>query len=225
MSEVIERPKRTSELVVERMERLIRDGVWPVGTCIPAEPELVRDFGVGRNTIREAVRALEHSGMLVPRRGDGTYVRSANTFAAAMTRTATSEMLDLLQVRRALESEAAAGAARDATADAKRELREALDTAEGILATGDIDAYARADIDFHTKLVAASGNPLLIEIYSGVLEVMHRAHADIAGLSVVANAHPGGHRDVVAAIDAGDEQAARAAVVDYLAEAEGSVRR
>ena len=54
---------------------------------------------------------------------------------------------------------------------------------------------------------------------------MHRAHADIAGLSVVANAHPGGHRDVVAAIDAGDELAARAAVLDYLAEAEGGVRR
>ena len=72
MSDVIERPRRTSELVVERMERLIRDGEWPVGTCIPPEPELVKHFGVGRNTIREAVRALEHSGMLVPRRGDGT---------------------------------------------------------------------------------------------------------------------------------------------------------
>ena len=99
MSEVIERPKRTSELVVERMEQLIRDGVWPVGACIPAEPELVRDFGVGRNTIREAVRALEHSGMLVPRRGDGTYVRSANTFAAAMTRTATSETVSYTHLR------------------------------------------------------------------------------------------------------------------------------
>ncbi|NED61588.1 FadR family transcriptional regulator, partial [Streptomyces sp. SID10244] len=68
MNDVITPPRRTSELVVDRMRDLIRSGEWAVGERIPPEPALVALFGVGRNTIREAVRALEHAGMLVPRR-------------------------------------------------------------------------------------------------------------------------------------------------------------
>ncbi|MGO1341619.1 MAG: FadR/GntR family transcriptional regulator, partial [Cellulosimicrobium funkei] len=45
---------------MQRVER----GEWPVGTRIPPEPELVAELGVGRNTVREAVRALEHAGIL-----------------------------------------------------------------------------------------------------------------------------------------------------------------
>ena len=60
---------RTSlvDLVIEQMESLIADGEWPVGTKIPAEPLLVEQLDVGRNTVREAVRALVHTGMLEPR--------------------------------------------------------------------------------------------------------------------------------------------------------------
>lgn len=79
-------PARTSSLVVDRMSQLIRDGQWPMGTRIPSEPELVELFGVGRNTIREAVRALEHAGLLAPRRGDGTYVCGRNPLAGAISR-------------------------------------------------------------------------------------------------------------------------------------------
>ncbi len=49
---------RLSDEVVAQLEGLIAAGEWPVGTKIPAEPELVAALGVGRNTVREAVRAL-----------------------------------------------------------------------------------------------------------------------------------------------------------------------
>lgn len=231
MADLITPPRRTSELVVARMEHLIASGEWPVDTKIPAEPELVERFGVGRNTIREAVRALEHAGMLTPRRGDGTYVRCRNPFTAAMERnvrgrdtTDDAELLDLLQVRRGLEAEAAASAAERSTATDRRRLRAALRRTEQAYESGDLDRYARADIDFHTALVEASGNALLIELYAGVTETMNRTHRRIAERSVAGAGHPVGHADVVTAIADSDAAAARAAVYDYLNVAESGVR-
>ncbi|GGB46569.1 GntR family transcriptional regulator [Flexivirga endophytica] len=225
MSDLIEAPKRTSELVVERMEALIREGEWPVGSRIPAEPELVQRFGVGRNSIREAVRALEHAGLLAPRRGDGTYVRSANLFVAVMTRGATTELLDLLQVRRALETEAASAAASAASPRGVRTLRGLLESAESAFGRGDFDQYDQIDIDFHAAVVAASGNALLVDIYGGVLEVMRSSHAEITARLRSSATHPIGHRDLVEAIEAGDPAAAAAAVHSYLSEAESGLLR
>lgn len=225
MTDVIEPPKRTSELVVARMEQLIRTGDWPVGQRIPAEPELVRTFGVGRNTIREAVRALEHAGLLTPRRGDGTYVRSDNPFAAVLGRAEGNELFDLLQVRRALESEAAASAARSATADAREQMRRLLEIAEKAFAAGELDAYDQADIDFHAGVVAGCGNGLLNQIYAGVVEAMRRSHADLTRALHPTQVHPPGHRALVDAIEGGDADAARAAVDAYLTDAEEGARR
>lgn len=225
MSAAIPPPKRTSELVVAHMERLIRDGDWPIGERIPAEPELVERFGVGRNTIREAVRALEHVGMLTPRRGDGTYVRSANPYAAVIQRETTAELLDMLQVRRALETEAAAAAARSATADARKRIRRLLEVAENAFVSGELDSYDQADLAFHEGVVAGCGNPLLVQIYAGVLEAMRRSHAEVTRALQSTRIHPPGHRALVEAIERGDPDAARDAVADYLAEAEEGARQ
>ncbi|WP_207842818.1 FadR/GntR family transcriptional regulator [Williamsia soli] len=217
MTAQIQRPRRTSEVVVDRMQELIRTGEWAVGARIPAEPELVEQLGVGRNTIREAVRALEHSGFLEPRRGDGTYVRSRNLLAAAISRcVSSSEVLELLQVRRALEREAAQSAARNRTAEHVRSLRKLLITMRSAFEADDLQRYIDADIAFHTALVAAAGNALLSELYDGVAEVMSRTHATLIAADVDAHPHPTGHAEVVDAIAAGDSAAALAAVDHYL---------
>src|ERR1700759_1625593 len=69
--------------VLAQMEDLVASGEWPVGSRIPPEPELVGHLGVGRNSVREAVRALSHAGVLEARQGDGTYVRSAGGVGGA----------------------------------------------------------------------------------------------------------------------------------------------
>lgn len=205
------------------MHELIADGTWPVGERIPAEPELVERFGVGRNTIREAARALEHAGMLEPRRGDGTYVRGRSPLAGAIARcSAPSEVRDLLEVRRALESEAAAGAAERADTAAAARLRVLLTSTEEAMAAGDLDRYTEADIAFHAELVRASGNALLIQMYDGIAEVISRAHPAVLRAPLAAGTHPRGHLDVVEAIERGDVDAARAAVYAYVGSTAGS---
>src|ERR1700691_3104794 len=94
--------------VIPRLEELITSGEWPVGFRVPPEPELVRVLGVSRNTVREAVRALVHAGLLDPRPGDGTYVRADTGLDAALERAARRwGALDALEVRNMLERDAA----------------------------------------------------------------------------------------------------------------------
>ncbi len=70
---------------IDQLRQSITTGEWPVGTRIPpTEPNLATALGVGRNTVREAVRALAHSGILEVRRGgDGTYVRATSEISGA----------------------------------------------------------------------------------------------------------------------------------------------
>lgn len=155
--------------VIEQLRRAISGGEWPVGQRIPNETLLVESLGVGRNTVREAVRALSHAGLLEVRQGDGTYVRATSEVSGALRRLCGAELRDVLQVRRALEVEGARLAAANHTPDDIAELRALLtrtDDADGT------DDFARADAEFHLTVVRASGNPILTELYRGLIETI-----------------------------------------------------
>lgn len=81
-------PRRSalSEQVIAALRAQITSGEWPVGSRIPTEPELVEQLGVARNTVREAVRALAHNGLLDIRQGSGTYVVATSELAGVMHR-------------------------------------------------------------------------------------------------------------------------------------------
>src|SRR5215510_1612195 len=82
------RAETLSLQVARQIENLITSGVWPVGTRIPPEKDLVSTLEVSRNTVREALRSLVHTGMLEARAGDGTYVRAPSELAAPLVRRA-----------------------------------------------------------------------------------------------------------------------------------------
>ncbi len=109
------------------MESLIREGEWPVGTRIPAEPELMRLFQVSHNTVREAVQGLIHAGLMVARPGDGTYVIAADRLDAALdNRLHHAEMARILEARLAIEKAIVALAARSRTEQDLAAMRAAL---------------------------------------------------------------------------------------------------
>ena len=80
--------KRTGlvDQVIEQMRELVASGEWPLNQRIPPEAELVNALGVGRNTVREAVRALAHAGLFEVRQGDGTFVRATSELSGAVRR-------------------------------------------------------------------------------------------------------------------------------------------
>ncbi|MFI2433642.1 FadR/GntR family transcriptional regulator [Streptomyces sp. NPDC018693] len=107
-------PRRSalSEQVVAELRKQITSGEWPVGSRIPTEPELVEQLGVARNTVREAVRAPTHNGLLDIRQGSGTFVVATSELTGVMHRRfADADPRHIAELCAALESSAAGLAA------------------------------------------------------------------------------------------------------------------
>jgi DNA-binding FadR family transcriptional regulator len=163
--------------VIAQMRELVSSGEWPLGRRIPPEGELVTALGVGRNTVREAVRALSHAGLLEVRQGDGTFVRATSELSGAVRRLCGSELRQVLEVRRALEVEGARLAATRRTEADVRDLETALTAQDSAIQQRDLEAVVSMDAAFHLRLVEASHNPVLIELYRGLSEAVRSSVA------------------------------------------------
>src|SRR5882757_973132 len=120
--EPVPRAATLADQVITRLRAEIVAGAWPVGSRIPTEPELVEHLGVARNTVREAVRALAHNGLLDIRQGSGTYVVATSELAGVMNRRfAAAEPGHVAELRSTLESSAAKLAAERRT---ERDLKQ-----------------------------------------------------------------------------------------------------
>src|SRR5690606_1014403 len=111
--------------VAARFRDEVVSGRWPVGERIPIEAELAAGFGVGRNTVREALQSLVHSGLLERQQGRGTFVIASSELTGALEREfAGGSRQHYLEMRLALDSTAASLAAvRRSDSDLQR-LRE-----------------------------------------------------------------------------------------------------
>jgi DNA-binding FadR family transcriptional regulator len=194
---------RLSSTVVEQFEGLIESGEWPVGSRIPPEQHLVEQLGVGRSTVREAVRALEHAGLLEPRRGDGTYVRAQHGLSAAlMRRTKVANAVEVLEVRDSIERHAARAAATRRTRADLEQITTALAERHAARERGDEEAFLAADKEFHTAIIAATHNSVLLELWEGLGHSPHREHGT-------------DHDTLAAAIVDGDQERAEQAVLTH----------
>ncbi|EMY33918.1 GntR family transcriptional regulator [Arthrobacter crystallopoietes BAB-32] len=202
-----------AEEVTVRLRESIVSGEWPLQQRIPSEPELMERLGVSRGTLREAIKALAHAGMLEVRRGDGTYVRATSEISGTARRAYREyDDEDVLQVRFALDTQAARLAARLADDGAVAALREMLARRRRAWEDGDLAAWIAADWDFHQAVAAASGNPLLHELYSSFGDVFHGTKMAQRLRDGFDGCLPAGHEDLADAIAAGDEDAAAATV-------------
>ncbi|XVQ10928.1 FadR/GntR family transcriptional regulator [Spirillospora sp. CA-255316] len=202
------RTARRSSLVDQVIDQLrgeIATGAWPVGAKIPPEPALAESLGVGRNTVREAVRALTHAGLLECRQGDGTYVRATSELSGAVRRRLqTAELVEILEVRRGFEVEAARLAAARRTEADIAAISDALARRDATWAAGAHAEFVEADLEFHTAVVEATHNRVLIELYRDFSAVL-RASIGAAGTLRHSDVP---HGPIAAAIEAGDAQAA-----------------
>ncbi|MFT4306433.1 MAG: GntR family transcriptional regulator [Microbacterium sp.] len=192
------------------LRRRITGGDWPVNSRIPTETELMGILGVGRTTVREAVRSLASVGMLETLPGRGTFVRARTPASSMLTDyLADVELADVLTLRRALEVEAAGQAAIHRSEDQFAALRAAHRTT-----TRDVDYPTRPErghgqLPFHAALFEASGSTLLPALYGGVMASLRRAidrgqvvYADSAERRRL------DHETILAAIEAQDAVAA-----------------
>ncbi len=198
--EPVRRPALSDE-VIDRIRARIASGEWPVGTRIPPEPELMRQLGVARGTLREAVRALAHTGLLEVRRGDGTYVHATSELSGAVSRLyGGSGLGQLLEVREALDAQAARLAAVRADDAALDALAACLERRAAAWRAGDFEAWVAADWDFHAGVADASGNPLLAELYRDLAGPLRSAMVGTWSTPGFQGADPVGHETLLAAL-------------------------
>lgn len=211
--------KSLSASVEERIIQIIKDNELKPGDRLDNEYELAQRLGVGRGTVREAIKALVSRNVLVVRQGSGTFVSPRQgvpddplglTFAKQDRQLA----LDLLDVRLILEPEIAALAAIKATEGDQKRIESQCDKVEKlILSERD---YRREDVALHRLIAQASQN----QVITTLVPVIHSSatlNIDLTRNELKENTIRY-HRELIRAIRRRDPQGARFAMIQHLAE-------
>lgn len=222
------RPARPNlvEQVTEQLRGRILQGQYAVGQTMPSEGKLAEGLGVSRTVIREAMRGLRAQGLVEVSQGRRPRVKSNDPSALVasldlLLQRSQATILHLIQIRRPLEGEIAALAARLADDQVHERLARSINE---MRLADDVDGIVRADVAFHRCLAEASGNPLFVLFLDTVRTLLVRSQKTIfplAGLLVTLE----GHQKIYNEIRAGQVEAARAAMLRHLDEAEQALRR
>lgn len=175
--------KSLAQSVSEQLSEQIHSGKYNLGDKLPTEPELMKLFGVGRSSIREAIRTLSNMGLLYVRQGSGTFVsESPAPNIGVDNKMRSADRHELEEVRKILETAIVEKAvARRTDADIKR-MRELLHIRESNAIKGLLQDCMKADMDFHITIAEATHNSLLAEIYRSastrLLEAFNEIYED-----------------------------------------------
>lgn len=213
--------KMDKQLLGSRIEDALFDFILQepveIGQKIPNEFELAEKFGVGRSTIREAVKGLVSKGILEVRRGSGTYVISTSTMEEDPLGFSKFEdkfklALELFDVRLMLEPEIAALACEYATQEEKLRIKELCDEVEALYVSG--QNHIKKDIEFHSYIAKCCKN----RVVETLIPVINSAVFTFANLTnrLLMDEMLGTHRAVTDAILARDAVGARCAMIMHL---------
>jgi DNA-binding FadR family transcriptional regulator len=146
--------------VVERIATEIRSGRLGPGTRLPTEQKLMSALKVSRTVVREAVSALRAEGLVITRQGSGAFVADKSGLPFRINPDGLSsieDVLNVMELRLAIEVEAAALAAERATAEAVAHIERALAAIEAAIESN--DGAVTEDFAFHRAIAVATGNP------------------------------------------------------------------
>jgi len=210
--------------VVERIAAEIRSGRITPGSRLPTEQELVTALGVSRTVVREAVAALRAEGLVVTRQGAGAFVaadRSRVPFRIDPDGLSSiGDVLQVMELRAAIEIQAATLAAERITPARAARIEEALEALEGAIARG--EAGVTEDFALHRTIAWSTGNPRFAEFLEFLGRHVIPRQSVRGALSTPAEQRrylariQREHRRICAAIRAGDPAGARRAMRAHL---------
>lgn len=186
------RKRSLADEVAARLQEQISLGHYKVGEQLPIEPELMKQFGVGRSTIREAIRILVNSGLLRVQQGAGTFVdASTGNKEPISQRLQRANMEDLDEVRQLVEMKIAEKASLNRSKSDLAVMKQLLKERKAAADAGLLEACVDADIAFHVTIAEAGGNEILADLYKSVSVHLRKwflqVHADTR--SFIASQH------------------------------------
>ena len=224
-------PRKVSltEKVIASLRQEIESGQREPGSKLPTEPVLTQTFGVSRTVIREAIAALKADGLLEPRQGAGVFVlspelRNSDASIFAVDYAQISDVLEVLELRMAVEIEAAGLACTRSSAAQQAKIYEAMQKMEDAATRG--DATELADFEFHSAIAAATNNRRYAEFLQHLGDKtipraqLRRRPPEVEDQKNYLQMILGEHRGIYDAIAARDEDSARKAMRTHLSKSQ-----
>jgi len=211
--------KRLADQIIEKLASMVANGDFKPGDKLPSEIELMKSFGVGRSSIREALGALSLIGMVTARAGHGTRVavpseESQTKPIGLMLTIGKSKIRELVEARIIIEEAAVRLAAERATRQDLVEIKRHLDHLKPPITTS--KKVIKADLGFHNAIAKASHNSVLNRFLSELRQPMkhwmeQKAKHDWGYEKVYEQ-----HLKIVAAIESHDAEQAQTAMRNHL---------
>jgi GntR family transcriptional regulator, transcriptional repressor for pyruvate dehydrogenase complex len=233
------RAKSQTQRVVDGVSGRIQAGTLKPGDRVPSEPELMKEFGVSRTVVREAMSRLQASGLVETRQGVGTFVlappKAEPLLAVGARNMKLRQVLAMLELRICLESEAASMAALRRSDEHLAKMHAALEAFDAHRRVG--GSTVEDDFRFHAQIAAATNNEYFEEVLaslgSATIARPLAQRSPTSPQTVVDGPEPrfgepvpslepgkeitqGEHRSIYEAIRRGDPAAARAAMFMHL---------
>jgi GntR family transcriptional regulator, transcriptional repressor for pyruvate dehydrogenase complex len=220
-----------TDRVAEKLARLVERGEVTPGSRLPTEMDMAARFGVSRTVVREAVARLKYAGVLASRQGSGVYVRQAGArphfrIESDPRDASVASVLEIVELRRGIDAEAAALAAERATRKDLAAIRRALAALKREEAAG--RDGVEADVELHRAIARASGNrhfPVLWDFIGQFLRgAMRATRANESANPAFAAEVRAEHQALVDAVARRDPAAARAAALRHMDRAAARLR-
>ena len=225
------RAPRVYEHIADRIEHSIYEGRLQAGDKLPPERQLVREFQSSRVAVREALRTLEHRGLLEVRQGatGGYFVREADAGLLlrdfhTLLRLGRVSATHLLEARLLIEPDVARLAALHATEADLKTLRQAIDDRSEVTPSG--SSARLIDLDFHRRLAEAARNPVHALLAHALMAL--EAELVVPRLPLTTeDSHEidRAHRGLFEAVASRDAPAARTLMEAHLNDMQGRLRR
>ena len=214
----VARTTLTADICRQLVGHLIR-GDWQSGERIPPERELSLKLGVGRASLREALKALEIIGMIEVRLGDGTYVCNRSEFLSrpllwAIMGSSEAGAHELVEARQLIEVELAGLAAERATGDDLKRMGAQLDRMGASI--NNIDEFMQADVEFHLAIGQAAHNAILMNALHLIRNLLQRWIGSSLGIEGTAIKALDQHKNIFLAVAKKNSSAARVAMQNHL---------
>ena len=208
----------TADVCRKLTSHLIR-GDWTEGDRLPPERELCRLLGVGRASLREALKAMEIMGLIEGRVGEGTFVRERSAFLAqpllwAIAGSEGTDVREILEARLTIEVALAGFAAQRSTAEDLEKIEGSLnDMADALDAPA---AFLQADVAFHLAIAEAAHNRILLNAVHLIRNLMRHWITEALRVEGVAARAVEQHRTIYKAVSGRDAKKAQAAMAEHL---------
>ncbi len=207
-----------SDHVFEEMKNLILTGEWVPGLHLPSESTLAGLFGVSRVTVRQCIHRMVALGLAETRSGEGTFIRTLSpgqsiSGLVPVAYLSDDNMLSVLEFRKAIEGYTAELAAKKADADDIAKLSMILADMEH--KKHDVEKFSEADYNFHHELAVICRNPLILESYNLISDMLRSAMKSI----VAKRGHTQGlyyHRALLERIIAKDAEGCRVLMSQHI---------